>query len=202
MDQFRNFYDGFVDVIREAGLSTSDFGGWFNVNWDVANVYPGELLDGVGIVFDMPPMPFTLDGIWTAVRPAVDLAISNVNLASFNTTLRALQWAQALEASLAALDVAPDDYDPPRYVGGNGEPMSVEAEVAAHEAMANTFVAHTATSLDAFDSYNQYVDSSSAGANVSQGNASLILGGLPSFDFSFNLKVRGGVILMYVCIAY
>ena len=175
----------------DAGLRTTDFGSWFNVDWDVANVYPGELLDGVGIVFDMPPMPFTLDGIWDAVRPAVDLAISNVNLASFNTSLRALQWAQALETSLAALDVAPDDYNPPRYVGGNGEPTSVEAEVAAHDAMADTFVARTATSLDAFDSYNQYVDSSSSSTNVSQGNASIVLGGLPSFDFSFNLKVCG-----------
>lgn len=187
MDQFRRFYDGFADVIRDAGLRTTDFGPWFNVNWNIANVYPGELLDGVGIVFDMPPLPFTLDGIWDAVRPAVDLAISNVNLASLNTSLRALQWAQALEASLAALDVTPNDYNPPRYVGGNGEPTSVEAEVATHDAMADTFVARTATSLDAFDSYNQYVDSSST--NVSQGNASLVLGGLPSFDFSFNLKV-------------
>ena len=188
--QFIDFRDRIVAGLRELNVSPDDkvFGGLFNVDWDGALVYPGELLDPVGIITDLPPLP-TLDGIWAAVRPVVDLAARRIDLASLDTSLRALQWAQALEAGLAALDVAPDDYDPPRYLGGDGAPMSVEAEVAAHDAMADTFVARTATSLDAFDSYNQYVDSGGgAGGNASQGNASFVLEGLPSFDFSFNLK--------------
>lgn len=185
---FNDFYDGLIDAIRRLGLVRSDFGSLLDVDFDDFFVQPGPFLDGVGVISDLPPMPFTLDGIWASVRPAVDVAVDSVALASVNTGLRARQWAQLLEMSLAALDVTPADYNPPRYVGGDGQPTSVEAEVAAQDAMADVFVARTATALDSFDSYNQYVDSSSGG-NASQGNASLVLENLPSFDFSFNLKV-------------
>jgi hypothetical protein len=185
---FKNFYNGIRDALAEVNLNPGDFGPLLNVNFNDYFVPPGPFLDGVGIVIDLPPLPASLDSIWAAVRPSVDLAVGNIALASFNTSLRALQWAQALEASLAALDVTPADYNPPRYLGSDGDVSSVEAEVAAHDAMADTFVARTATSLDSFDSYNQYVDSG-GGGNVSQANTSSLLNNFPTFDFSFNLKV-------------
>lgn len=186
-DAFTAFYQGLLDAIQRLSLNRGDFGGLLDVDFNNFLVPPGDFLDGVGIVYGLPALP-TLDNMWAAVRPAVDMAVGNITLASVNTTLRALQWAQALEASLAVMDVTPADYDPPRYVGGDGGASSVEAEVAAHDAMADTFVARTATSLDSFDSYSQYVGSN-AGSNVSQANTSLGLDNLPSFDFSFNLKV-------------
>lgn len=188
-DAFRSFYNGLLNAIAELGLTRQDFGGLLDVDFNNFLVRPGPFFDGEGVIKNLPCCLPSLHGIWSAVLPAVDLAVGNITLASVETSLRALQWAQALEMSLAELDVAPADYNPPRYLGADGEPISVEAEVAAHDGMADTFVARTATSLDSFDSYNQYVDSGRK-SNASQAaNTTLLLDNLPSFDFSFNFKV-------------
>ena len=183
---FSKFYEDVVDGIQKAGLSTSDFGNTFSIDWADFFVNPGELLDGVGIVTGVPPVP-TLDAVWTGVVPALDLFVRNLTLASLQTNLRALKWAVALETSLQAWDVLPDDYNPPAYVGSDGTATSVQAEAEAHNALADSFVARTATSLDAFDSYNDYVGSQ-APTNVSRTNVTTLVDRLPRFDFSFNLK--------------
>lgn len=200
-DAFRDFYNGLLDAIARLGLTRADFGGLLDVSMDNFLVPPGPFFDGEGVIKDLPCCLPTLDGIWSAVLPAVDMAAGNITLASLDTSLRALHWARALEMSLAELDVAPADYSPPRYIGADGEPSSMEAEVEAHDVMADTFVARTATSLDSFDSYNQYVDSG-AGSNASQAaNTSLLLDNLPSFDFSFNFKVgQSAHVFLFACL--
>lgn len=184
---FVSFYNDVRDGINKAGLSTRDFG--FNkVNFDIMFVSPGELLDGMGILIDVPPVP-TLDGVWTAVRPAVDLFIQNLTMASLETNLRAMQWALALESSLTNWNVTPDDYRPPLFMGSDGIVTSVHDAAAAHDSLADAFVARTATSLETFDSYNDYVGSLTTGAtNVSRSNVTTLMDNLPRFDFSFNLK--------------
>ena len=186
---FVSFYNDVRDGIQRAGLSTKDFGNAFkDVDFDVMFVNPGELLDGMGILTDVPPVP-TLDGVWTAVRPAVDLFLQNLTMASLETNLRAVQWALALESSLTSWNVTPDDYRPPLFMGSDGIPTSVEAAVAAHDSLADAFVARTATSLETFDSYNDYVGSLTAGAtNVSRSNVTTLMDNLPRFDFNFKLK--------------
>jgi len=185
---FVKFYNDVRDGIRKAGLSTSDFGNTFNVNFDMMFVNPGQFLDGMGILTDVPPVP-TLDGVWTAVRPAVDLFLQNLTMASLETNLRAVQWALALESSLTSWNVTPDDYRPPLFMGSDGIATSVQDAAAAHESLADAFVARTATTLETFDSYNDYVGSLTAGAtNVSRSNVTTLVDNLPRFDFSFNLK--------------
>ena len=185
---FVSFYNDIRDGIRKAGLSTSDFGGTFNVDFDMMFVNPGQLLDGKGILTDVPPVP-TLDGVWTAVRPAMDLFIQNLTVASLETNLRAVQWALALESSLTSWNVAPDDYNPPPFLGSDGIAITAKDAAAAHDSLADAFVARTATSLETFDSYNDYVGSLVTGAtNLSRSNATILTDNLPRFDFSFKLK--------------
>lgn len=185
---FVSFYNDVRNGIRKAGLSTSDFGDTFNVDLDLMFVNPGELLDGKGILTDVPPVP-SLDEVWTAVRPVVDFFIQNLTMASLETNLRAMEWALALESAFTNWNLMPDDYNPPSFLGSDGVAISAKDAAAVHDSLADAFVARTATSLETFDSYNDYVGSLTTGAtNLSQSNVTVLIDNLPRFDFSFNLK--------------
>lgn len=189
---FLKFYNDVRDGIRSIGLSTSDFGNIFDVNFDIMMVDPGQFLDGIGILSDIPALP-TLEEISSALQQAWDGYIKNLTGASIETSLRAAQWATALEASFESWDVTPDDYSPPSYTSANGSVVSIGAVAGTYDSLADAFVARTATSLETFDSYNNYIESLTGNDSFSSNDVTSSMDNLPRFDFSFILKYESFV---------